>query len=462
MAAQLRRTGPSRWRRRLVSEAIVLAGLAGLVLAVYFAVVLGVGRVPGSEQRKLLLFSMVAAAVTALIWTPLRARLSSFAARLVHSEPGSPGEVLRTFGIRLTQVVPPEELLLQLCESLRATLRLDSAEVWTGSGGVLERVASDPEAGGGSLILSSAEEGVVARAGVRGKRWLTLWVPQLVVGREQAALRAAPITHAGELLGLVVVERRSADEPFGEEDELVLGELARQLGLALRNVRLGSALEASLAELQVQAEELRASRARVVAAGDIERQRIERDLHDGAQQHLLGVAVKLRLARELASVDPNQARSVLEELSGEVHHALEELRHLAQGIYPPVLRDRGLGEGLRAAVARARLSARVETGTFGRYGTEIEATVYFCCLEALQNARKHAGEGACATVRVWETDEGLHFEVADDGVGFELGRESRGAGLTNMSDRIAALGGRLSVRSTPAGTRVAGVIPLKR
>jgi signal transduction histidine kinase len=211
----------------------------------------------------------------------------------------------------------------------------------------------------------------------------------------------------------------------------------------------------------MQADELRASRARVVAAADAERRRIERDLHDGAQQHLVALAVNLRLARELAESDPVGARAVLEQLAGDVHEALEEIRDLAHGIYPQLLVDRGLSEGLRAAVSRAPVRARLETGALGRYEAEVEATVYFCCLEALQNVGKHAGADARATLRVWEEQGGLRFEVADDGAGFDPRVKPRGSGLINMSDRLGALGGRLSVVSAPGdGTRVAGAVPL--
>jgi signal transduction histidine kinase len=446
----------------LVGLAIRLAGLAGLVLAVYLVVVIGIGRVPTSDQRTLLGFSMAAAAVAALLYQPLRGWLSGLGARVAGPKRDSPGEVLRTFGSRLTSALPLDELLLQIAESLRRNLVLEAAEVWTGSGGLLERTASDPEVGRASLILTPAEEAVVAGAGVPGSAWLSIWLPRLLAGREQAALRAAPITHSGELLGLIVVER-PPDVPFSDEEEQVLAALARQVGLALHNVSLGSALEASLDELQLQADELRASRARVVAAADAERRRIERDLHDGAQQHLVALAVNLRLARELAESDPVGARAVLEELAGDVHEALEEIRDLAHGIYPQLLVDRGLAEGLRAAASRAPLRARVETGAIGRYRPEVEATVYFCCVEALQNVAKHAGRDARTTLRVWEEQEALRFEVADDGPGFDPHIEPRGSGLTNMSDRLGALGGRLSVLSARGdGTRVAGAVPLRR
>jgi signal transduction histidine kinase len=444
-------------------EAICLAGLAGVVGVVYLAVVLGIGHVPTSGQTSLLIFSMLAAALTALIYQPVRRRLSSLAGRLAGPRPRLPDELLHTFSSRLTTVLSLEELLLQLAEALRKTLHLASAEVWTGSGGLLDRTASDPDLGPGSLILSASEEAAVAHAGVSRNARLKVWLPQLVDGREAAELRAVPITHSGELLGLVVVERASEDGAFTDRDEQVLAALARQVGLALNNVRLDSALRASLDELRRQADELRASRARVVVAADAERRRIERDLHDGAQQHLVALAVNLRLARELAGTDPAAAGAVLDELAGDVRDALDEFRDLAHGIYPPRLVERGLADGLRAALSRGPACARIECETLPRYGPEVEATIYFCCLEAVQNAAKHAGNGTRATLRLWEEDDGLQFEVSDEGAGFDVAARARGAGLTNMEDRLGALGGRLSISSSPGhGTRVSGVVPLDR
>jgi signal transduction histidine kinase len=455
------RSKSSRLARRLVVYAISFAGLAGVVVVVYLAVVLGIGRIPSSEQTTLLAFSMIAAAVTALVYPPVARRLSEFTTRLVDQERGMPDEVLETFGNRLAVAISLDELLLQLAESLRRAFDLEAAEMWTGAGGVLERVASDPDRGRASLILTTQEEAVVAHAGVCGSAWLKVWLSQLLSGREEAELQAVPITHTGELFGLIVIEGRGESEPLTTDDEHVLAALARQLGLALNNVRLDSALQASLDELRMQADELRASRARVVAAADAERRRIERDLHDGAQQHLIALAVNLRRARNLANSDAGATRAVLEELATDVQDALDEFRDLAHGIYPPLLIDRGLVEGLRGAVARAPLPTRLETGTLRRYSPEVEATVYFCCLEALQNASKHAGADARATIRLWVEQDALQFEVADDGPGFEVETLRRGAGLTNIGDRLGALGGSLSIRSSPGdGTRVTGVVPV--
>jgi signal transduction histidine kinase len=449
----------TRWVARLVVAAISLAGLVGVVVAVYLVVVLGLGHVPTSQEKTLLGFSMAAAAVSALLYVPVRTRLLAFATRLVSQEHGVADEVLRSLGGRMARVLPLDELLLQLAESLRQALALDAAEIWTGSGGLLERAVSDPDRGAASLILTPSDEAVVARAGVSGPAWLAVWLPQLLVDRSDV-LRVAPVTSAGELFGLIVVERSAAAEQFDDEETRVLAEVAGQVGLALRNARLDSALHASLDELRRQADELRASRARVVAAADAERLRIERDLHDGAQQQLVALGAHLRLAQELCSTDPEETRTLLAQLRDDVHAAIEQLRALAHGIYPPLLLERGLEHALRAEATRTGIRATVGAPGLGRYAPEVEATVYFCCLEALQNTAKHANATRVG-ITVREQGGGLLFDIVDDGAGFDPRHRPRGAGLTNMSDRLGALGGRLAVTSVPgSGTSVSGTIPL--
>jgi signal transduction histidine kinase len=445
-------------RRQLTHRLAAALALAGLVVAVYALVILAFGRPPRGDERTLVALSAAAAAVCALLWVPIRAWLLVGRAG---GERAAPEDALRTFGRRLIAAQPYDDLLLTLAETLRRTLALEAAEVWTGAGGVLERAVSDPDRGPAGLVLTPAEQSVVAKAGIAGQTWARIWLAGLIEGREGAELRVAPVTSAGELLGVILVQRPAGAEPFEPSDERVLAELARQLGLALRNVRLDSALQASLAELRRQAEELRASRARVVTAADAERRRIERDLHDGAQQHLVGLVVNLRLARELADADPAEAKALLESLGHDAKQAFEELRELAHGIYPPLLLDRGLDEALRAVASRATIGARVEASAIGRYPPQVEATIYFCCVEALQNAAKHAGPAARATVHIVEEEGVLRFEVADDGAGFDSRSARRGAGLTSMGDRLGALGGRLTVSAQPDhGTRVSGTIPL--
>ena len=199
---------------------------------------------------------------------------------------------------------------------------------------------------------------VLVRAGVCGAAWAAVWLPVLVDGRAHAELRVAPIVNADELLGLIVVQRHRAAQPFDEEDERVLAELARQAGLAFRNVRLDSALQASLDELRRAGRGASRLTRRVVAAADAERRRIERDIHDGAQQQLIALAVNLRVARELAQQDPAASRGAAEQLGGDVRDTLEDVRALAHGIYPPLLLDSGLAPALRAAAARAAIDVR--------------------------------------------------------------------------------------------------------
>jgi signal transduction histidine kinase len=229
--------------------------------------------------------------------------------------------------------------------------------------------------------------------------------------------------------------------------------------LQRRVIEAQRALQESLDGLRRQAAELRASRARIVAAADSERRRIERNLHDGAQQRLTALAIKLRLVSELAGQDGALATN-LAELSGEVSDAARELRDLAHGIYPPLLAERGLPAALAAAASRATLPTTVDAAPLGRYPAEVEATVYFCCLEAIQNACKHAGEGATLALRLREDAGMLTFEVTDDGKGFDAQARGLGAGFLNMADRLGALGGTLRVESAPQrGTTVSGAVP---
>jgi signal transduction histidine kinase len=231
-----------------------------------------------------------------------------------------------------------------------------------------------------------------------------------------------------------------------------LGTLAHSFNQMLDGLREREALRADLRE----------SRARIVATADAERRRLERDLHDGAQQHLVLMNLKLATADRLIEKDPAAARAVHAELRHDLRRALEELRELAHGIYPQVLQADGLPGALREAVGRAAIPATLECDRIERLRPEVEAAVYFCCLEALQNASKHAGENASATVRLSKTDGMLRFEVEDTGGGFDLATREQSAGLQNMSDRVGALGGRLEITSAPGqGTTISGAIAVE-
>lgn len=448
---------------RVLVATLSLAGFTLMISAVYLVVVRGLGNAPtGNADRETLALSMLAAAVAAVSFGPARRRLHAGANQLVFGTRKPPDDLIRAFASRLTRTTPIDELLLQLTESLVRTMDLTHAVVYTGTGEVFERAAGAPaDPRRHSLTVTERERPAVVRARVSGNPWVKVWLPELQTTDDDHQLRVAPIRNAGELLGLLVVERAPSAEPFSEDDDRVLADLAREVGLALHNVRLDSSLQDTLAELRVQAAELRASRARVVASGDAVRRRLERDIHDGAQQNLAALAIELRLAHDLIATEPSRAADMLEGMNAEVQQTIQELRDLAHGIYPPLLADGGLGPALGAAALRNPLEVSVDVSTAERFDQNTEAAVYFCCLEALQNSAKHA-PGSTVRVRVWSESATLFFQVADDGPGFDSAATPRGHGLTNMADRLGAIGGTVRWRSSPGGgVEVSGSVPLK-
>ncbi len=354
-----------------------------------------------------------------------------------------------------------DELLLQLAESLRKTMALTSAEVFTGAGEVLERTASVPDVGAGSIVVSPRERPVVTRAGVSGTAWASIWLPALLAGRQKEQIRVAPVSHAGELLGLIVVERSAEASGFSEEDDRVLSDLARQVGLALHNSQLDTALQTTLDEVRKQADALRESRARIVASGDAERRRIERNLHDGAQQHLVALAVNLRLTRDIIVDDADAGLEMLDQLAGEVQETIQELRALAHGIYPPLLVDSGLVEALRAAANRNPLPVDISAeGDRALPGGDRGGGVLLLPRGAAERGEARTGRAAwaCASGR---RREGCLFTVADDGPGFDPDRAQKGHGYTNMTDRLGAIGGTVRWESEIGkGSVVRGSVPL--
>jgi len=225
--------------------------------------------------------------------------------------------------------------------------------------------------------------------------------------------------------------------------------------MALQNQRLETELRSSVRALK-------ASRNRIMSAADEERRRIERDLHDGAQQRLLALAIELELAGELVADDPDEGAERLHELVGDVNEAMADIRSLASGLYPSLLLERGLVEAVAAVAAACAVPTTLTAEGLGRYAPEIEAAAYFCCREALQNAAKHAEGARSVVIKLWEAEaEAVHFEVRDDGAGLPQGHRSEGAGITNMRDRIGAMGGTVAIESHPgAGTRVMGAVPV--
>jgi signal transduction histidine kinase len=264
--------------------------------------------------------------------------------------------------------------------------------------------------------------------------------------------RVYPVVQAGELLGALAVRKPSSD-PVSPSDEKLIADLASQAGLVLSNVRLTEALKARL-------DELKAAQKRLVSAQDAERRRLERNIHDGAQQQLVALAVKLKLADGLIERDAQKARELVGQLQGETHAALEDLRDLARGIYPPLLADKGLVSALEAQARKSGLPVEVRADAIARYPQDVEAAVYFSCLEAMQNIAKYASASS-ASVTIAERDHSLCFIVSDDGRGFDPNATTGGTGLQGIADRVGALDGQVTVTSSPgSGTTIEGRLPV--
>jgi signal transduction histidine kinase len=301
---------------------------------------------------------------------------------------------------------------------------------WISAGGAVAVITGDPV---GRLALT-----------------VTL-APALLVAMGAWAFPLAAASLLGPVNDLIAATRRVAD---GDLEATVPIVTADELG------ELSRSFNEMTADLRRMTADLRESRARIVAASDASRRKVERDLHDGAQQDLVLLNLKLGLIEHKVKGDAD-LRALVGEARADLGRALEQLRDLAHGIYPAVLENDGLSAALADAARRSPIPAQVDCDGAGRYAPELEAAVYFCCLEALQNAAKHAGDGAHAAIRLEEGAGVLGFEVVDDGCGYDAARTGSNAGLQNMADRIRALGGELRIESAPGtGTTVSGRVPV--
>jgi signal transduction histidine kinase len=407
----------------VINKTVVYGVLAAFVTLVYVGIVVGVGALVGSQGN--LFLSIMATAIIALAFQPVRRRASHFANRIVYGKRATPYEVLSQFSRGMGESLSPDGALPRMAAIIGEGTGAVRAEVWLRVGGELRPAAIWPR------DADNRREPIP----LSGDQ------PPYIPG----VARSFPVEHQGELLGALAISM-TRGEAVTPANEKVLGDVASQAGLVLRNVRL--------------IEELRASRQRLVAAQDEERRRLERNIHDGAQQQLVALSVKLRLAEKLADRDPGKARALIEEVRGGTQEALDDLRDLARGIYPPLLADQGLAAALEAQARKAPLPVEVEPDGVGRYPQEAEAAAYFCVLEALQNVAKYA-QASRVIVRLRAEDGNLVFAVEDDGLGFDPATTPHGAGLQNMTDRLEALGGRAHVESAPGqGTRIIGRIPI--
>jgi signal transduction histidine kinase len=432
--------GMAGWRRLRGWEArstgLVLLGMALFVAAVYVVVVRVGGALTGSADSSSLALSVVATAIVALGFEPVRRRLRPIAARVVRGERAAPYEVMARFLAEVADGYATEEIPARMARLLAEGTGARYAQVWLHVDGSLTLAATLPP------------EAATADAG-RASPDAT----DPPTGRRELAVR-----HAEQELGILVVQERDRQPLTPVEEQLFAG-LAAQAGLVLRSVRLRAELALRLTETAHRARELSASRERIIAAQDEERRRLERNIHDGAQQHLVALAVNLRLARALVARSSDRLPAVLTDLTRAAEDTIDTLSDLSRGIYPRALSEQGLAAALEAVAAVGSLRVDLAIDELPRPRPDIEAALYFCCLEALQNAAKHSGANR-AVVRLGRRADGLALAVSDDGKGFAPHTVGPGNGLINMRDRAESAGGRLRVDSGPGrGTQIEVQVP---
>jgi signal transduction histidine kinase len=414
----------------VLNRALVYGALALFITAVYVGIAVGIGALIGGGGKPNLGLSILATAIVAVGFQPVRERLQRVANRLVYGKRATPYEVLSQFSERVAESYAMDDVMPRMARVLAEGTGAQRADVWLRGGTTWREAAVWPM--GASLRQAVPVNGDSL---------------PLVDGSD----RMVAVRHQGDLLGALSVTKRGGESLTPVEENL-LTHLAGQAGLVVKNVGL-------TADLQARLEELRASRQRLVTAQDEERRRLERNLHDGAQQHLVALKVKLGLAEMLMGRDPDKAKVTLEQLKGDADEALQTLRDLARGIYPPLLAEKGLTAALESQARKATVPVTVNAEGLDRYPQEIEAAVYFCVLEALQNVQKYASASVVA-VSLAHSNGKLDFSVSDDGCGFDTAANRRGSGLLNMEDRLDALGGHLTVRSLPgSGTTLYGDVP---
>jgi signal transduction histidine kinase len=411
----------------VVSKTITFGALALFIGLVYVAVVVGIGELV--ENRESPALRIAATAIVAVAFQPVRARLQRQANRLVYGDRATPYEVMAAFGHRVADVPSADEVLPDMAEAAARGVGATGARVRLFLSGGRERAVSWP-----------AEDAILE--------------PSLEL----------PIQHGGESVGELAIAK-GPNEPLRPAERALLEDLVGHAGLALSNVRLSTDLQAKAEELALQTEELRRSRERLVAARDAQRRRLERELREGVGTAIVEIRDGIANDARRVRTHPEDVVSSLEELGDRTSAILEELRDVARGIFPPLLVDRGLAAALEAHLRKLGIAARLDVAPSlaeARFDPPTENAVYFCAVQALQNARRHA-PGASVEVRLAPAgSDAIRFEVRDDGPGFDARTTVEGEGTQTMRDRMTALGGSLTIESSPgAGTTVTGRAPTR-
>ena len=434
-----------RWLRDRRVALVVLAGMFATVVAVYLVVVLGGGALIGQTDSPNVGLSVLATAIVALGFEPTRAWWERLAARWFHHGRATPYDVLSCFTESV--IADPDasdqapgtfaDVTTRMARLLAEGTGAQWTEVWLMVNGEQERTASWPEHTSAGLDHGDATASVLTQ----------------------------DVVFDGERLGMLRLQPQEGAS-LGPVEERLFSGLAAQSGPVLHRARLRADLARRADDLAARAEELQSSRQRLVDTHDTERRRLERDIHDGAQQHLVALVVNLRLAQTLAGKAPDRARAVLDEQVGAVDTAIATLVDLSGALYPQALSDRGVAAALDSVLGSVLgagiVPVHVVDHGLGRHAEAVEAALYFCAVEAVQNAVKHAAASA-VTVELSADSDGARLVVRDDGVGYDDTTVIPGSGLGNMRDRIDAVGGELTIRSVAGrGVEVAAVVPTAR
>jgi signal transduction histidine kinase len=424
----------------VINKTIVFGALAAFITGIYVAIVVGVGMLLGSQDEPNLALSIAATAIVAIAFSPVKERTQRLANRLVYGQRATPYEALHRFTDEVATSYETDRVAPAMAKTIVDATGAERAEVWLALDHTLVRAAAEPGAGGASPEAISI-------------------AANMTVTHIEGADVTSPVIHNNELLGALTLTKKRGEAPSPVDNKL-LDDLAAQAGIVLRNSRLTAELRARLDQITRTATEIRESRQRIVAAQDKARRTLERDIHDGAQQHLVALAVKLNLAKTMATKKPERAEAMLVQLKDEATDALDTLDELAQGIYPPVLAEHGIAKAIETRVDKTPFALHIADEIQARFEPHVEAAAYFCILEALQNVAKYAN-ATTATVAIKDEDGDLSFTVIDDGAGFDPATTDYGTGIQGMSDRLAAVGGTVDLTSAPgAGTTVTGRLTL--